>query len=75
VPTIPVVTPVRIVWPVTTNANENKPAVVIRPEITISEIRPPVVTYGIAAIRPGNPVKDPVRRIMVVMIIVITSVR
>jgi hypothetical protein len=73
VPAIPVVAPVCVAGPVTAETDEDKPAMVVRPEITKGERRPPVVANGTAAIRPGNPVENPVRGIMVTMIMVITS--
>jgi hypothetical protein len=75
VPSVPVIAPVCIAWPVTADTDEDEPAVVVRPEITEGERRSPVVAYGPATIRPGNPVENPVRVVMVTMIMIIASSR
>ncbi len=67
---VPVVTPVRIAGPIATEADEDKSAVIIGPERTECVVRAPRVADGAAAVRPGDPVEYPARRVVVAMVVV-----
>lgn len=69
-PSVPVVTPVGIAGPAAAETDKDEPAMVVRPEIAECEGRAATVADGTAAIRPGNPVEYPVRRVMLAMIMV-----
>ena len=67
---VPVIAPVGVVGPVTAEAYEDKSAVVIGPECSECIVRAPRVADGPAAIRPGDPVENSARRVMVAMVMV-----
>jgi hypothetical protein len=72
---VPVVAPAGVAGPVAVETDKDESAVVVRPEVAECERRTPVVADWMAAIRPGNPVEYPVRRIMVTIIVIKASER
>ena len=74
-PSVPVVAPVAVAGPIAAKADENEFTVVIRPEIAKCERRAPIIANWTTTIRPGYPVENPVRRIMVTIIVIKASAR